>query len=107
MWKSSDAVAFKQLLHNANVRCHSSRMPVGCLVKSAIFVIFQGTKILFEEILFEIGFIEEMRTIGGNKEVPPNHVPLFPLFAKIDLKIRLTPYNWQPCVSKFRDVTRA
>ena len=38
----------------------------------------------FKEILLEIGFIEEMRTTWGNKELP-NFVSPFPFSAKIDL----------------------
>ena len=57
-------------------------------------------RIFVKEMLHEIGFIEEMRTIWGNKEVPQTFFPQFPLFAKYDL-IRLTPYHCQPCIRNF------
>ena len=37
----------------------------------------------FIEILLEVGFIQEMITTCGNKEVPQLFHPQFPLFAKI------------------------
>ena len=44
--------------------------------------------------MFEIGFIEEMRTTWGNKEVPQTFFHNFHNSQKYDL-ICLTPYHWQ------------
>ena len=50
-------------------------------------------RIFVKEILLEIGFIEEMRTIWGNKEVPQTFFHNFLYLRKYNL-ICLTPY---PC----------
>ena len=55
----------------------------------------------FKEILPEIGFIEEMRTTSGNKEVLQT---FFHNSRKYNL-IRLTPYHWQSRISQFRAIT--
>ena len=57
------------------------------------------------KILLEIGFIEEMRTTRGNKEVPQTFFHISHSSRKIIL-IRLTPYHWQPCISQFCDISK-
>ena len=47
----------------------------------------------FKEILLKIGFIEEMRTTSGNKEVLQIFLPNFPYSRKYNL-LRLTPYQF-------------
>ena len=54
-------------------------------------------RIFVEEILLEIGFVEEMRTIWGNKKVPQTFFHNFLYLRKYDL-IRLTPYDCKPCI---------
>ena len=60
---------------------------------------------IFEEILLEIGFIEEMRTTCGNEEVPQTFFLYTPCLRKYTL-IRLTSYHWQPCILQFCDITK-
>ena len=67
-------------------------------------VLIQTFHYVLKEILLETSFVE-MKTILSHEKMPPNLVPLFPLSAKLDL-IRLTPYNWLPCVSKFCDIRK-
>ena len=62
-------------------------------------------RIFVKEILLEIGFIEEMRTIRGNKEVPQTFFHNFFYFRKYDL-IRLTPCYCQPCIRNFVTLQR-
>ena len=50
-------------------------------------------------MLLEIGFIEEKSITLGNKEVPQTFFRNSPYSRKHDF-IRLTPYNWQPCISQ-------
>ena len=57
-------------------------------------------RIFFKEILLEIGFIEEMRTIQVNTEVPHTFFYNFLDLRKCGL-IRLTPYHFQPCIRNF------
>ena len=58
-----------------------------------------------EEILLEIGFIEEMRTTWGYKEVPQTFFHNSPYLRKYDL-IPLIRYYWQPSISKFCGITK-
>ena len=51
-------------------------------------------------MLLEIGFIEEMRTIWGKKEVPQSFFRNFLYLRKYDL-IRLTPNYRQSCIRNF------
>ena len=55
-------------------------------------------KHLLKEILFEIGFIDEVRTTSGNKEVPQTFFHHSPHLRKCIL-IRFTLNHWQPCIS--------
>ena len=57
-----------------------------------------------QEILFEIDFVEEMKTTYGNKEVP-KPFPTISTMRKYVL-IRLTTYHWQPWFSQFCDITK-
>ena len=57
-------------------------------------------RIYVKEILLEIGFIEEMRTIQVNTEVPHTFFYNFLDLRKCGL-IRLTPYHFQPCIRNF------
>ena len=57
-------------------------------------------RIFLKKILLEIGFIEEITTIKGNKEVPQTFFHNFFYLQKYDL-IRLTPYHFQPCICNF------
>ena len=41
------------------------------------------------EMLLEIGFIEQMRTAGGNEEVPKIFFPNLPYSRKYNLSVRL------------------
>ena len=55
-------------------------------------------------MLLEIGFIEEMKTTRGNKEVPQTFSQ-FPFFAKI----QFNPFDfvhWQASISPFCDITK-
>ena len=56
--------------------------------------------------LLEIDFIEEMRTILGNKEVPQIFFHNILYLRKYDL-IRLTPYHCQPCIRNFLRLQQA
>ena len=59
----------------------------------------------FKEILLKIGFIEELRTTRGNKELPQTFFHYSPYSQKYVL-IRLTLYHWQPCILQFCDITK-
>ena len=59
-----------------------------------------------KKVLLEFGFIEEMRTTRGNKEVFQTFFSNFFYLRKYDL-IRLTPYLWQPWISQFYDIKKA
>ena len=63
-------------------------------------------RIFVWEILLKIGFIEEMRTIWGNKEVPQTFFQNFLYLRKYDL-IRLTPYHCQPRIRNFVTLQKA
>ena len=55
-----------------------------------------------KEIQLEIDFIEEMRTTWGNNEAP---YTLFHYFLNCKIRFKmLTPYLWQPFVSKISDI---
>ena len=56
-------------------------------------------------MLIEIGFIEEMRTNWGNKEVPQIFFHDSFYSRKNDL-IRLNPYHWQTYIWQFCDMTK-
>ena len=58
-----------------------------------------------KDTLLEIGFIEELRTTSGNKEVSQTcfHNSLYS--QNYDL-IRLTPCHWLRYISQFRDITK-
>ena len=61
-----------------------------------------------EEILHEIGFIEDIETATTVLEVTkkcPKPCSTISRTCKIDL-IRLTSYHRQPCVSKFCDIRK-
>ena len=83
--------------------------------------------VFVEDIPLEIGFIEEVRTIWGNKEVPQtfSHTILYLRKYRVGQKLEgntknvlflvlpsnfwptlyivicLTPYDWQPCIRNF------
>ena len=63
-------------------------------------------RIFVKEILFKIGFIEEIKAIWGNKEVPQTFFHNFLDLRKYDL-IRLTPYHCQPCIRNFVTIQKA
>ena len=78
---------------------HSSGMPP---MASGLLQVYSNLsncsyRIFAEEILFEIGFIEEMRTNWGKKEVPQTFFHNFLYLRKYDF-IRLTSYHCQPCI---------
>ena len=73
---------------NSVVRCISS------LIRSTFIMSYHKKSLSmkyqsFKEILLEIGVIEKMRTTWGNKEVPQNFFPHFPLF----MTIRFNPFD--------------
>ena len=61
--------------------------------------------LVVKEVLLEIGFIEEMRTIWSNKEVPQTFFHNSLYFRESDLT-RLIPYHWQPCILQLCDITK-
>ena len=69
------------------------------------FFVYQKYLHILKEILLEIGFVEEMRSTWGNKEVPQTFSPNTPYSRKYVL-ICCTPRHWQPCVSQFCDITK-
>ena len=63
-------------------------------------------RIFVKEILLEIDFIKEMRTIWGNKEVPQTFFHNFLYLRKYDV-IRLTTHDCQPCIRNFVTLQKA
>ena len=53
---------------------------------------FMRSEFQIKEILLKIGFVEEIRTIWGNKEAPETFFRKFSLFAKI----RFNPFDSVP-----------
>ena len=56
-------------------------------------------------MLLEIGFIEDMRTTLGNKEVPQTFFHNSFYSRKYNL-IRLTPNHCQPCILQICDILK-
>ena len=57
-------------------------------------------RIFVKEVLHDFGFIEEMRTIWGNKEVPQIFFHNILYLRNYNL-IHLIPYHCQPCIRNF------
>ena len=78
---------------------HSPGMPP---VASGLLQVYSNLsncnyRIFVKEIRLKIGFIEEMRTIWGKKEMPQTFFHNFLYLRKYDF-IRLTSYHCQPCI---------
>ena len=93
---------FEKRISKSQRLCPSSTL---CCKKTTWKILHFFFKLIYKEILHEIGFMEEMRNTEGNKEVPQTIFHNYPYLQKYVL-IRLTPYHWQSCILQFCNITK-